>query len=137
MEDKSKIIIGVLITLVVCLTIGLILIYVRYEKIEDKYDDLVENYYDKDGSFQENNNPNNDSNNTNNKYISRDNALEIALKNLNVTEDKIYDLDIEMEYKNRFNTLVYEVSFDYELFEYEYYINAYTGEVLDSLKSRD
>ena len=115
------------------------------ERLDDKYDDLIENGYRYDGGYSNNLDDNygnnslatDDNSSTTKSRITEQQALQVVLKNLNVTQDKIYDLDFDLEYKARYNTLVYEVSFDYNNYEYEYYLDAYTGKILDSLKSRD
>ncbi len=83
------------------------------------------------------NNTTSTNNSSSSKYISRDKALQTALNSLNVSKNSIYDLDIELENKARYQKVVYEVSFDYNNYEYEYYIDATSGKILDSFKSRD
>lgn len=68
-------------------------------------------------------------------YIGEAKAKEIALKDANVTESNIYELDIEIDYE--MNTLSYEVEFKSENFEYNYDIHAKTGEILHSSKEKD
>ncbi len=80
------------------------------------------------------NTDNNKFNNTNN-YISEQDALDIALKDVGLTQNDIYDLDIELEYK--YSQTVYEINFDYQRHEYEYYINAESGTIVKSFRERD
>ena len=68
-------------------------------------------------------------------YISKDEALNKVLTNLGITNNDIYDLSIELDYK--YNTTVYEVDFKYNRFEYDYYLNAKTGEIIKSFSERD
>ncbi len=133
---KKNIILGIVLLFIIIILSGVIFyIYHKYETLEEKYEEL----YDKDDDydFDEDINKPLDQNNTTNNYLSRTEVLKIALKDLKINEKDIYDLDIELENKPRYNTVVYEVSFDYDYLEYEYYIDAKTGKILDSFKSRD
>ena len=71
----------------------------------------------------------------NNNYISRDNAISIALKDLKLTKNDVYDLECELD--KEFNQTVYEVTFNYKNLEYEYYINPETGKIIHSFKELD
>ena len=135
MSEKSKnIIIISLIAVIFILIIGLVYLYLKNEHLEDRYDDLKDLY-----EYTYNNNDNTSNNNPENTDESnnktRDEILNIVLKDLNITRQDITDLDIELEYKLKYNKRVYEVSFDYKLFEYEYYLEPTTGKILDSYKS--
>lgn len=68
-------------------------------------------------------------------YISSANALDIALKSLNIKKSAIYDLNIELEKK--YGEAVYEIDFNYNRFEYEFYVDAITGKILHSFKEFD
>ena len=180
-KNLSIAIIVLLSIIVVALIIGIALVFFKYERLEDKYEDMEEMYdkyepekYIDNMDTSENNGEsisaeekqsdtnNNDSsanssdkttstnsstsstnnttstnNSSSSKYISRDKALQTALNNLNISKNSIYDLDIELENKVRYKKVVYEVSFDYNNYEYEYYIDATSGKILDSFKSRD
>ncbi len=83
------------------------------------------------------NNQNNNNQNVNNgsNYISRDDALKIALDDAKLTQSDIRDLDIELDYEYGQN--VYEISFDYQRYEYEYYINAENGTIVKSFQEQD
>ncbi len=48
-----------------------------------------------------------------------------------VPADKMLELEIELDYEDRLDRLVYEVEFEYEAFEYEYEIDAKSGEILN------
>ena len=67
--------------------------------------------------------------------ISRDEAKAKAITHGKVGNGKIRDLDIELE-KERGVTF-YEISFDVGNLEYEYAIEAYTGEILYNKTERD
>ena len=54
---------------------------------------------------------------------------------INVKKNNLRDLDIELEYKVRYGKSVYEISFDYDYLEYEYYLDPESGKILDSFKS--
>ncbi len=78
-----------------------------------------------------NSNTNGSSNNGNNATtasITVDEAKNIALTNANLTEDAVQFLRTEQEYEN--GVLVYEIDFTSGDFEYDYKINANTGEVV-------
>ena len=76
------------------------------------------------------------SNNTNtNNYISRDKAIEIALNHAKLEKSSVRDLDADLERK--YNTVVYEVDFEYQNYDYEYYIDATKGTIVHSFKEID
>ena len=78
-----------------------------------------------------NSNTNGSSNNGNNATtasIPLDEAKNIALTNANLTEDVVQFLRTEQEYDD--GVLVYEIDFTHGDFEYDYKINANTGEVV-------
>ena len=68
-------------------------------------------------------------------YISRDKAKSIALEHAGVSESQVYDLEVDLDSER--GTMVYEVSFDASGYEYDYDINATTGEIIKSKKDRD
>lgn len=78
---------------------------------------------------------------TEDNYISEQEALSIALQDadLQATDiyniDVIYDVDVELDYK--FGQMVYEVEFSYHQYEYEYYIDAESGEIIKSFLEMD
>ena len=61
---------------------------------------------------------------TDTTYISKEKALSIALESAKLNQNDIYDIS------------VYEIDFDYQRYEYEYYIDATSGEILHSFKER-
>lgn len=62
------------------------------------------------------------------KLIGKDAALEIALEDAGVDKKKAVDIDVELE-TEKFNKW-YEVEFDAGSVEYDYRIQAETGEIL-------
>ncbi len=72
------------------------------------------------------NNNANDSNNT--ASITVEEARNIALSNANLSADLVQFLRTETEYDD--GVLVYEVDFTYNNYEYDYKINANTGEIV-------
>ncbi len=130
-EAKIKNLLPILtICLIAFLIIIIVIFYFKNEAIEDKYEELEERY-----EYLYENNKSNEQQNEDINFLSQNEALDIVLKNLNITKDKISDLDIELEYKARFSSQVYEISFNYKYLEYEYYLDPVTGKILDSLKS--
>ncbi len=66
-------------------------------------------------------------------YIGRDKALEIALSDAGVSDPTWSE--VEMDYDDGFMT--YEVEFTYNNREYDYEINAITGDILESNREYD
>ena len=64
------------------------------------------------------------------KTIGKDAALQAALADAGLTRDQVVDVDIELERER--GSSWYEVDFEYGHAEYEYKINAYSGEILFS-----
>ena len=62
-------------------------------------------------------------------------ALQKALNSLNISQNNIYDLSNELDYK--YGQTVYEIEFKYDGYEYEFYIDAETGNIVKSFKERD
>ena len=95
------------------------------------------NITDNNGNNNNNNNSNGNANGTignetnvpnNNASITVDEAKNIALTNANLTEDAISLLRTEQEYEN--GVLVYEIDFTHGDYEYDYKINATTGDII-------
>lgn len=63
-------------------------------------------------------------------YIGRDKAKEIAFNHASVNESKVTNIEIELDADD--GRLIYEVEFDYQNQEYEYDINAKTGDIIFS-----
>lgn len=68
-------------------------------------------------------------------YIGIKKAKSIALKHSKVSGTLIRGFDYEMDYE--FGRMVYEMSFHYKGIEYEYDIDAKTGEILKHKKEHD
>ena len=62
------------------------------------------------------------------KLIGKDAALEIALADAGIEKNKAVDIDVELE-TDKYNKW-YEVEFDSGSCEYDYRIQAETGEIL-------
>ena len=69
------------------------------------------------------------------QYIAVDKALDIALNAANASGKSISDIDVELDYK--FGKTVYEVSFDIGQYDYEYYLDAKTGDIIKSFREVD
>lgn len=67
-------------------------------------------------------------NNTASQYIGKDKAKRIALNHVGLTESAIKKLEVELDRTN--GKVVYEVEFVYSDHEYEYDIDAVTGEIV-------
>ncbi len=122
--DIDKIVIVALFGIIVLL---IILIF----KLNDNDDKYIYNNTNGNNS----NYTANDRIDTTNIKISRDDALDIALKDLNIKASETFDIDIELE--NKYGSVVYEVNFNSGIHEYEYYIDAKSGEILHSFKEID
>ena len=66
----------------------------------------------------------------NSKYISSDEALNIAVADAGFTLAEVGDTDIDFEKYN--GSATYEVDFEVGFTEYKYILNAETGEIIDS-----
>ena len=113
------------------------------KSFKEKEDDIIiDNTDNKDNNQSSNNQSNtdnkpsnNDSTTQNKEYISRDKALSVALEHANVSKNNIYDIDIELDYK--YGKEVYEIDFNYQGYEYQYYVDAQDGQILHSFRERD
>lgn len=63
------------------------------------------------------------------KFIGMDAAKNIALRHAKLAESDIRSLEVELDRED--GVIIYEVEFKYKGFEYEYEINAATGEIMD------
>ena len=63
--------------------------------------------------------------------IGKDAALEIALEDAKLTRDQVSDIDIDYEW-SLLRFAWYEIDFEKGRIEYEYKIDAYTGEILSA-----
>lgn len=69
------------------------------------------------------------------EYIGSEKAKTIALDHAGLSSANVRELEVELDH--RLNSVVYEVSFDSSGYEYDYEIDAYSGEILNSKKERD
>ncbi len=69
------------------------------------------------------------------EYIGSESAKAKALEHAGLSASEVRELEVELEH--RLNSVVYEVSFDAAGYEYDYTINATSGEVVSSKKERD
>lgn len=67
--------------------------------------------------------------------IGEEAALRIALDDAGFNQSQVRDIDVELERSTRGE--YYDVSFEKGVYEYEYRIEAYTGEILSAFRSRD
>lgn len=67
--------------------------------------------------------------------ITAKDAKEAALKHAGLTESQVSDVDIDLDRDN--GKLIYEVDFNSGNTEYDYDIDAETGEVISADKSKD
>ncbi len=133
-QSNFKIIIALLVIIIVLL-IGFIIFFVG-EFIDER--DEIRYLYNENNKTSTDNTTNittNDNNSNNQNYISRENALKVALDDAKINQNDIRDIDVELDYK--YNQTVYEVTFDYQQYEYEYYINAENGSIVKSFRESD
>lgn len=64
------------------------------------------------------------------KRIGKDAALQVALEDAGLTSEEVRDVDIELD--RTLTSRRYEVDFEAGRTEYEYKIDAYTGEILSA-----
>ncbi len=128
MKNKNIIII-VLIVIVVLLSFMCLFLYLKNEYNDEFNDDRYEN------NNHIENNQNGSTTPENKNYISSDSALQIALDSLKINKTDIHDYGVELE--NKYGTAVYEIDFKYDYYEYEFYIDATTGDILHSFKEWD
>lgn len=67
--------------------------------------------------------------------IGREKAVEIALSHAGLSQSNVRDLDVEKDKKK--GSIVYEVDFEANGYEYDYDIDAATGEIVKQDKERD
>ena len=68
-------------------------------------------------------------------YVGTEVAKENALTHAGISADQISRFEIEMGYKK--GVMVYEIEFDHDGYEYEYVIDAQTGEIVKNEKEKD
>lgn len=64
------------------------------------------------------------------KMIGKEAALQVALEDAGFTSEEVRDIDIELD--RTLTSARYEVDFEAGRTEYEYKIDAYTGEILSA-----
>ena len=93
------------------------------------YTDYIINTVNNNNSLNDDTTNNNQNGvNQSAENISLEAATNIALTNANLSADSVRFLRTEMEYED--NILVYEIDFIHNNFEYDYKINAMTGEII-------
>lgn len=109
-------------------------------KIDAKDGKIIYTDFNTTDSITNDNSSNNNNNNSNNSStngssnnattasITVDEAKNIALTHANLTEDTVSLLRTEQEYDD--GVLVYEIDFTHGDYEYDYKINANTGEII-------
>ncbi len=65
---------------------------------------------------------------TDNSTITKEDAKKVALSHAGATEDNIKRFESKLDYEN--GRHVYEIEFDFNGYEYDYEIDAKTGEIL-------
>ena len=60
--------------------------------------------------------------------LTSEEAKQVALSDAQVTEDEVINLRVETDYDD--HVLVYEIDFTYDTYEYDYKIDANTGDVV-------
>ena len=108
-KNSLKIIIGLLVVIIILL-VGFIIFFID-EFIDEKEE--IKNLYNHDSIKSDDYNSDyNATNNTNKNYISKENALKIALDDAKINQNDIHDIEVELDYK--YNQTVYEVTFNYQ-----------------------
>ncbi|MBE5888164.1 MAG: hypothetical protein E7283_04930 [Lachnospiraceae bacterium] len=69
------------------------------------------------------------------KYLGKAKALELAYAHAAVVVENVVDAEVDMDYED--GIMVYEIEFYADGYEYEYKLNAITGEILVSEKSEE
>ena len=68
-------------------------------------------------------------------YIDAEEAKSIAINHAGVDEDGIYDFSCKLDHEH--GTLVYEIEFKANKYEYDYEVNAISGKIIKSEKEYD
>ena len=69
------------------------------------------------------------------ELISRNEAIDVALKKAGLTRDKVYELEAELDKERQ--EVIWEVDFETREYEYSYEINGENGEIIDEEKERN
>ena len=138
-ENKSfkNIIILLVVVIVLLIGFGIILIIELHDEKED-IEKLSPNPSYNSSTYPNNNHHYDDEehlNTDNQNYITKEEALNIALNHAKLSSKDIYDVGVELDYK--YNQTVYEIDFKYQQYEYEYYINAENSSIIKSFREID
>lgn len=106
------------------------------ENTESKVESSINSGVDKveSGINSITDNTNSDTDASHSAKISEKKAKETALKHAKLSETDISDLEIELERDN--GKLIYEITFDTKSTEYDYHIDANTGDIISSKKEK-
>ena len=88
----------------------------------------VQNNNSNNQNTNTNNQTNNQNNNQNTQTITIDKAKEIALQNANINTNNVNFIEAKQEHDN--GRLIYDIEFIYNHIEYNYEIDAKSGEIL-------
>ena len=139
--DINKILLPSLLVIIILLLLLIIVVFFKdrddlnYIKSNSTSNNENINSIPDDYNNSDLNNDNNDINDSSSDSISKQDALNVALKDINVKQEDIYDLDIELDYKYGQN--VYEIDFNYGQYEYEYYVSVKDGKIIKAFRERD
>ena len=136
-EKSEKLVIALLVVIIILLAVilGIVILKKNNNVVNSDDSNYKVNVDENDMNISdEYSDVQNDTTNDKN-YIGRDKAISIALKNIKLTKNDVYDLECELD--KEFNQTVYEVTFNYKNLEYEYYINAESGKIIHSFKELD
>ncbi len=71
-------------------------------------------------------------------YIDKQQALDIAFAKAEITAEQALRVEIELDFDKKLNAMLYEVEFEFGDVEYEYEINATTGDILkEEIEAKD
>ncbi len=68
------------------------------------------------------------------KYIGKQAALALALTKAGLTEESVREISVELDFDSKTKVMLYEIEFETAENEYEYEINAVSGEILKEEK---
>lgn len=86
--------------------------------------------YEKNSSPEITSKENIETDNKNNEFISQDKAKQIALAKARVTESKVKEFNIELDFDDDTKVWEYDMDFEVGLIEYECDIDAKTGKII-------
>ena len=72
---------------------------------------------------------------TEKKKLTEKEVKKIAFDHAKVKESNVYELEVELDKDD--GKLRYDISFEADVYDYDYEIDAYTGKILNSEKERD